>query len=109
MPVSTGGTVRSNAEIAAARPPSRFRDKALRSLEGPVFPDSLEHLWHWHLEITMGLGENHDGSTTSLDWVEWNAWKEASRAQPYTEERLALFVLDRIRRHPEMMEKKRER
>ncbi len=109
MPVSTGGTVRSNAEIAAQRSPSKFRDKALQVLQGPIFPDALEHLWGWHLEITMGLGENHDGSAASLTWSSYNAWREATGARPYTDEKFALFLLDRIRRHPEMMEKKRGR
>lgn len=97
-PVETGGTVRSNAEVAAALGNAR----AIATLQGPPFPAGMEYLWEWHVELTQGLGFDMNGRA-SLSWPTFDAWARWSGAKPYAHEARALFALDAVSRNPDAL------
>jgi hypothetical protein len=100
-PVKTGGTTRTNLEIAA----ERGNAKAIALLQGPEQPYELQHLWMWHQMLRRGLGDPTENGPASLTWVQFEAAQRVMHMRPYMHEILALFDMDMVYRDPEILER----
>ena len=74
---------------------------AIRELEGPPCPDTLEHLKVWAHELhgRSGVGM---GGVAPVSHREIEAWARLTHRQPTALEVEALRVLDAVLRHPEI-------
>lgn len=98
-PDESGTPARAHLVFAAAR----GSEHAILTLEGPTFPAALEYLWEWFQELRRGLGEGLNG-IAPLSWVTLDAWARRTDRDPEPHEADALFSLDAVTRHPELME-----
>jgi hypothetical protein len=75
----------------------------IEMLEGPPFPDVLDYLWEWHVELvrTRNVGMN---GAEPLTYQAIDAWARLTDRQPLPHEVEALLQLDAVTRHPEAME-----
>lgn len=99
-PADDGRPTRAHL-IAAARNP---KSSAVALLTPPVIPLGAEYLWDWYQDLRVGLGEGPMGGAAPLSWPALEAWAHQTGAilQPYEHD--ALFRLDTVSRHPEMLD-----
>ena len=98
-PDESGTPARAHLVAAAAR----GSEHAIRMLEGPALPTALEYLWEWYQELRRGLGAGLEG-IAPLSWVTLDAWARRTGRDPEPHEADALFSLDAVTRHPELVE-----
>ena len=66
---------------------------AIAALEEPPFPDAIDYLWRWCLELRQGLGAGMDG-LASITWTALDAWARRTHRKPRPHEVEALFAID---------------
>ncbi|MDB4913105.1 MAG: hypothetical protein JWM95_749 [Gemmatimonadetes bacterium] len=95
------GRVRRAALTHGADSPQHLA--ALRELEGPEFPESLDYLWRWFQELhrTRAAGMNGPEPMTH---TEIDAWARLTNRTPDALEVDALLMLDLLSRHPDALQ-----
>ena len=83
-------------EVAARR---GSRD-AIKALEGPPYPEALEYLHRWILQLHARSGFGMSGYAP-MTWATLDAWSRLTGNVPDGEDLDALFVLDAVLCHPE--------
>lgn len=85
----------------AATPADIAKHAARRKrLDGPGYPDELDYLFGWWLELSAHRRPDGWGGVHPLEWPDVKAWAELTdrRLQPHEAE--ALMALDRADRAP---------
>jgi hypothetical protein len=73
-----------------------------RLLDGPPFPESLDYLWEWHMELARTRNYNMNGPEP-LTYPAVDAWARLTGREPEPYEVDALFRLDVVTRHPDSL------
>jgi hypothetical protein len=90
-----GADVRAHLELSAAR----GNEDARRRLEGPEFPEALEYLWGWAMELYGRSGVGMAG-LVPLTYTTVQHWSELTEQYPTPDEVQGLMRIDAALRSP---------
>jgi len=98
-----GSSARDHLEAAAAKGSRR----AQKELDGPEYPDALDYLYGWAMELVGRSGVGMEG-LSPLTYTTLADWARLTGREPEPFEIEALLYLDAVIRHTETREKKEE-